>query len=86
MDQKIEFINEWKSGKFSFLSLCEAFGISRTLGYKVRHRYEEEKEVGLLPRSRSPESGNEIACGPSLRGPNRLTPPQEMKKMGICGA
>lgn len=54
MDQKIEFINEWKSGKHTFQSLCEAFGISRTLGYKLCRRYEAEKEEGLLPKSRAP--------------------------------
>lgn len=56
MDQKIEFINEWKSGKFTFSSLCEAYGISRTLGYRLCNRFEEEREPGLEPRSRAPHT------------------------------
>ena len=47
MDQKIQFINEWKSGAFTFQSLCEQFGISRALGYRLCRRYEAEKEKGL---------------------------------------
>lgn len=56
MEQKIEFINEWKSGQFTFSSLCEAYGISRELGYRLRRRYERDREAGLLPRSRAPHS------------------------------
>jgi len=54
MEQKIEFINEWKSGEYTFQSLCEAYGISRTLGYRLVGRFEEEREKGLEPRSRAP--------------------------------
>ena len=51
-----EFINEWKSGIFTFNSLCESYGISRTLGYRLCRRFEEEQEQGLEPRSRAPHS------------------------------
>lgn len=56
MDQKIEFINEWKSGEYTFTSLCEQFGISRALGYRLCARYKAEKEKGLEPRSRAPRT------------------------------
>jgi transposase InsO family protein len=56
MDQKIAFINEWKAGKHTFKSLCEQFGISRALGYRLCRRYEAEKEKGLEPRSRAPHT------------------------------
>jgi transposase InsO family protein len=56
MEQKIEFINEWKSGKYTFKSLCEAYGISRTLGYRLCGRFEDEQEKGLEPRSRAPHT------------------------------
>jgi transposase InsO family protein len=54
MEEKLRFINEWKAGQHTFSSLCEAFGISRTLGYRLIGRYEVEKEKGLEPRSRAP--------------------------------
>jgi transposase InsO family protein len=56
MDQKIEFINEWKSGKYTFKSLCESYGIARSLGYKLCNRYKLEQEAGLAPRSRAPHT------------------------------
>jgi len=54
MEQKIQFINEWKAGRYTFTSLCEYFGISRTLGYRLISRYEEDKEKGLEPKSKAP--------------------------------
>jgi transposase InsO family protein len=56
MDQKIEFINEWKSGKYTFKSLCESFGIARSLGYRLCSRYSSEGESGLEPRSKAPHT------------------------------
>jgi hypothetical protein len=56
MDQKIEFINEWKSGKYTFKSLCESFGIARSLGYRLCSRYNSEGETGLEPRSKAPHT------------------------------
>ena len=56
MDQKIEFINEWKSGKYTFKSLCESFGIARSLGYRLCSRYRSEGESGLEPRSKAPHT------------------------------
>lgn len=53
MDQKIQFINEWKAGGSTFRSLCESFGISRALGYRLCRRYEDEQERGLEPRSKA---------------------------------
>lgn len=56
MEEKIRFINEWKSGRHTFRSLCEGFGISHTLGYRLIQRYKEEQEKGLEPRSRAPHN------------------------------
>src|SRR3982751_7034667 len=56
MDQKFDFINEWKSGKYTFNSLCEAYGIARSLGYRIRARYEEEGLIGLIPKSKAPHT------------------------------
>jgi transposase InsO family protein len=56
MDLKIEFINEWKSGKYTFNSLCGAYGIARSLGYRIRDRYQEEGLENLFPRSKAPHT------------------------------
>ncbi|MFA5824324.1 MAG: IS481 family transposase [Thermodesulfovibrionales bacterium] len=56
MNEKVSFINEWRSGCWPMSELCTAFGISRTLGYKYLDRYESEGLAGLLERSKAPFS------------------------------
>jgi len=56
MDEKIQFINEWRSGAWTTRALCAAFGISHTLGYKYIHRWEEGGVVGLEELSRAPRN------------------------------
>lgn len=54
MDQKISFIRDWESDQYYFSSLCEAYGISRTTGYKLIDRYQSEGLSCLEERSRRP--------------------------------
>lgn len=54
MEEKIWFINEWRSGAWSFRALCATFGISHTLGYRYVRRWEAEGNAGLEERSRKP--------------------------------
>jgi putative transposase len=56
MNEKVSFINEWRSGCWSMSELCTAFAISRTLGYKYLDRYESEGIAELLKRSKAPFS------------------------------
>ena len=35
MEQKIEFICEWRTGKYTITELCRAFEISRPTAYKI---------------------------------------------------
>ncbi len=42
MEQKIEFIYEWRTGKYSITELCRNFNISRTTAYKLINRFENE--------------------------------------------
>jgi hypothetical protein len=56
MDQKVDFINEWKSGTYTFSGLCEAFGIARSFGYTLSARYKKEGVAGLAPKSRAPHT------------------------------
>lgn len=51
MEQKIEFICEWRTQKYSISELCRAFNISRPTAYKLIHRYQTQGIEGLLDRS-----------------------------------
>lgn len=56
MEEKVRFINEWRSGAWNFRALCAAYGISHTLGYKYVGRWEESGVQGLEELSRKPRS------------------------------
>lgn len=56
MEEKLAFINEYRSGAWSMTDLCESFCISRTTGYKYLERYIEYGIQGLLEFSREPLS------------------------------
>ena len=51
MEQKVEFICEWRTQKYSITELCRAFNISRPTAYKLIHRYTNYGIEGLLDRS-----------------------------------
>lgn len=54
MDDRLRFVTEWLSGDVSRTELCEAYGISRRVGYKWMARYAAEGPCGLADRSRAP--------------------------------
>lgn len=54
MEQKVEFICEWLSEKYTITELCKRFGISRPSGYRLIGRYEKHGIEGLLEQSRAP--------------------------------
>ena len=54
MEQKIEFICEWRTGKYTIVELCNSFGVSRPTAYKIITRFEENGYDGLLEHSRTP--------------------------------
>ena len=60
MSQKLEFITRLQHYDGNFSKLCEAFGISRTTGYKWRKRHAEKGESGLRELSRRPQ------CSPTI--------------------
>jgi len=49
MEQKIEFICEWRSGKYTITEWCNAFEISRPTAYKLISRFEEMGFDGKTP-------------------------------------
>lgn len=54
MDERLRFVADWLSGDVSKTELCEAYGISRRIGYKWLGRYETEGVAGLADRSHAP--------------------------------
>jgi transposase-like protein len=69
VDQRLRFVAERLSGEASMTELCEAYGISRRVGYKWLARYEAEGPAGLADRSHAP-----------LRH-GRATPPELVEKI-----
>jgi transposase InsO family protein len=54
MEQKIEFICEWRTGKYTITELCKSFEISRPTAYKLINRFEEQGFEGLRKQSKAP--------------------------------
>jgi len=54
VDERIRFIQDALSDRFTMSELCARYGVSRRIGYKWLARYEEEGRRGLLDRSRAP--------------------------------
>ena len=64
MEQKIEFICEWKTGKYTITELCKNFKISRPTAYKIIARFEKEgydglREISKKPKTKHPNSTDE---------------------------
>ena len=50
MEQKVEFICEWRTGKYSITELCRSFNISRPTAYKLIKRFEKDGVEGLVDK------------------------------------
>nr|WP_169933966.1 integrase core domain-containing protein [Nonlabens sp. Ci31] len=55
MEQKVEFICEWRTQKYSITELCKAFKISRPTAYKLISRFEKDGIEGLKEHSKAPQ-------------------------------
>jgi transposase-like protein len=58
MEQKIEFVRDWRTGKHTVSDLCALYGISRRTGYKWIERYIEHGPDGLMERSHATHSAS----------------------------
>src|SRR3972149_7281065 len=56
MDEKVRFIEAFRSGIFKFAELCAFFDISRKTGYKWVGRWKEQGRAGLEDRSHAVRS------------------------------
>jgi putative transposase len=54
VDERIQFIQDALSDRFTMSELCARYGVSRRVGYKWLERYEQEGRRGLQDRSRAP--------------------------------
>lgn len=54
VDERLQFVLDAQSDRFSMAELCARYGVSRRVGYKWVHRYAEEGRLGLTDRSRAP--------------------------------
>jgi transposase InsO family protein len=54
VDQRLRFVADCLAGEASMTELCEAYGISRRIGYKWLERYAAEGPAGLADRSHAP--------------------------------
>lgn len=54
MDERLRFVHDALSDRFTMSELCARYGISRRIGYKWLARYEVDGRRGLADRSRAP--------------------------------
>mgnify|MGYP006144131751 CR=1 FL=1 len=54
VDERLQFVTDAQSDRFTMAALCARYGVSRRVGYKWVHRYAEEGRRGLADRSRAP--------------------------------
>ena len=54
--ERMKFVLEYKSGRWTMTELCERFGISRPTGYSTIRKSEAEGPEGLRDHSRKPHS------------------------------
>jgi len=67
MEERAKFVLEALEGWTSMTELCARYGISRRVGYKWLHRYEEKGLAGLADRSRAPRR-QAAATAPEIVG------------------
>src|SRR5207302_4964888 len=54
MDERLQFVRDALSDRFTMSELCARYGVSRRIGYKWLARYDAEGRRGLVDRSRAP--------------------------------
>jgi transposase-like protein len=56
MDQRLQFVTDALSDRFTMTELCERYGLSRRIGYKWLARFTEDGKRGLVDRTRRPHT------------------------------
>src|ERR1043165_1794067 len=56
MDQRLQFVTDALSDRFTMTELCARYGVSRRVGYKWVARFQEDGKRGLSDRTRRPHT------------------------------
>lgn len=56
MDQRLQFVTDALSDRFTMTELCARYGVSRRVGYKWVARFEADGKRGLVDRPRRPHT------------------------------
>jgi len=56
MDERVQFISDYRRQLFTMTNLCDRYGVSRKTGYALIARYERDGIGGLVPRSSRPHA------------------------------
>jgi transposase-like protein len=56
MDQRLQFVTDALSDRFTMTELCERYGVSSRIDYKWLARFNEDGQRGLGNRSRRPHT------------------------------
>ena len=54
MDQRLQFVSDALSDRFTMTELCERYGVSRRIGYKWLARFNEDGGCGRRARACRP--------------------------------
>jgi transposase-like protein len=54
MEERLQFVRDALSDRFTMSELCARYGVSRRVGYKWLARYDTDGRRGLVDRSRAP--------------------------------
>ena len=61
-EQRVAFIREWKTQRWTIAELCRRYEVSRQCGYKWLGRYQQQGLEGLYDRSRAPhQPANQVS-------------------------
>src|SRR5688500_15611976 len=53
-DERLRFVRDAQSDRFTMSDLCARYGVSRRIGYKWLARYDADGRRGLVDQSRAP--------------------------------
>lgn len=62
MDERVQFISDYRRQLFTMTELCERYGVSRKTGYTLIDRYERDGVDGLVLRSSRPHHSPQMTA------------------------
>ena len=84
MDQRLQFVTDALSDRFTMTELCERYGVSRRIGYKCRAAVRVPANAPGLGRAQGSKCSG-AAIRRSRTGQRRVRPPTSSRGAGWCG-